>query len=186
MILFSVIRVGIILERLFSLCSNNWFNSLVNLLFPSVGNMSSFFFSCFLGLALLNLISLVCYSFPVTTTLSFNLSAAFILWFRRILILSIKTITTSRLLPSNSPWYLISFLRLVELVSIIVRPITLCFRLLANMSAGHIMLRLICKLPAGAWVLGTLFGLLELIVSVVQSFVFLILVSVYFEEVFNH
>lgn len=185
-IVITIIRVSVIIEGLFRLCSRSWFNSLVNLLFPSVSTISRFFLGCFLGLAFLNLIRLVCYSYPVTTTLSFNLTAAFLLWLRSIIILTIKIITISRLLPSNSPWYLISFLRLVELVRIVVRPVTLCFRLLANMSAGHIILSLICKLPMGTWILGVLFGVLELIVSVVQSFVFLILIRVYFEEVFRH
>jgi len=41
-------------------------------------------------------------------------------------------------------------------------------------------------MPFGLWALGALFGILELIVAVVQSFVFLILVGVYLEEAKTH
>jgi F-type H+-transporting ATPase subunit a len=89
-------------------------------------------------------------------------------------------------LPLNTPWYLIPFLRVVEMVRIRVRPVTLCFRLLANISAGHILLALVCKLSFGAWLLGVILSLLELVVAVVQSFVFVMLIRVYLQESFSH
>jgi len=129
---------------------------------------------------------MVTYSYPVTTTLGFNLRMALSFWLRRVLIQVISALRISSILPSNSPWYLVSFLSVVELISVAVRPVTLCFRLLANIRAGHILLTLICKMPLGLWLLGRLFGGLELIVAVVQSFVFLILVGVYLEEAMSH
>lgn len=90
------------------------------------------------------------------------------------------------MLPVNSPWYLIPFLGLVEVVSVVVRPVTLCFRLLANMRAGHILLTLICKMSYRLWLAGRLFGLLELVVSIVQAFVFTMLLIVYIEEALRH
>lgn len=148
--------------------------------------ISSLVFYLFSYLGILNLFSLMIFSYPVTTTLSFNLSMAFFLWITRILILSLKKSNIRSLVPSNSPWYLSPFLSLIELVRISVRPITLCFRLLANIRAGHILLSLICKIPYLLWLLGSLFGLLELMVSVVQSFVFLILIRVYLRESISH
>jgi F-type H+-transporting ATPase subunit a len=155
-------------------------------LFPSVIGFKIKFYSFFLFLRLLDLISLVTFSYPVTTTLAFNLRAALFIWLYRILFLRLKINWTGSLLPLNSPWYLISFLGLVELVRILVRPLTLCFRLLANISAGHILLSLACKLSSFFWVRGRILGLLELMVSVVQSFVFLILIRVYLEEGASH
>lgn len=155
-------------------------------LLPSLGVDINLFFSFFLVLRIFNLISLIVFSYPVTTTLSFNIRAALILWLMRILFLTQKINWVSSLLPSNSPWYLVPFLSLVEIIRIGVRPITLCFRLLANITAGHILLALICKLPYYSWLLGVLFGLLELLVSLVQAFVFLILVRVYLEESLRH
>jgi ATP synthase subunit 6 len=143
-------------------------------------------FSIFLILALLNLLSLVVFSYPVTTTLSFNLRLALILWLIRIIIFLFKVRPISMLLLPGTPWYLCRFLVLVELIRIRVRPITLTFRLLANIRAGHVLLSLICKLTYGTWVLGALFGLLELMVCLIQAFVFLILVNVYLAEGYTH
>lgn len=134
---------------------------------------------------LLNLISMVNFSYPLSTTLTFNLRLALMLWLARVAAYLLKPSTLATVIPKRSPWYLVPFLALVELVSIRVRPITLAFRLLANISAGHILLGLIAKLNL-AWVLGSLFGLLELIVCVIQAFVFVMLISVYFEESIRH
>lgn len=156
-------------------------------LFPSEKFNLIFFSYGFFFIRTLNLISLVNFSFPLTTVLSFNLRIAFSFWILRIVVLINKNYSLAPLLPSNSPWYLIIFLRIVELVRISVRPITLCFRLLANIRAGHILLTLICKLPHFSWLFrGVLFGLLELLVALVQSFVFFILIRVYIEESISH
>jgi len=186
MVIIRCIISIILILGAFLLIYKSIYIALSKLLFPSIGIYSRFFLSSFLGLALLNLISLVAYRYPVTTTLAFNLSAALSLWLASILLFIVKLSYISSLLPVNSPWYLVPFLSLVELIRLTVRPITLCFRLLANISAGHIILSLICKLPIGSWVLGVSFGLLELIVALVQAFVFLILVSVYMEETISH
>lgn len=155
-------------------------------LFPSVRVTSIYFFLSLLLLGLLNLISLCVFRYPVTTTLAFNLRIALTLWIATIILLVLKKNWTASFLPNNSPWYLIPFLGLVELVSITVRPITLCFRLLANIRAGHILLSLICKLPFFRWLRGMILGVLELMVAMVQSFVFLILIRVYLEERLSH
>ncbi len=186
MVRIRLIVSTILILGIFLLLDKNKYFDLSNLLFPSIGIHSSLFFGSFLSLALLNLISLVAYSYPVTTTLAFNLSAALSLWLASILLFVVKQSYISSLLPTNSPWYLVPFLSLVELIRFTVRPITLCFRLLANISAGHIMLSLMCKLPIGSWILGVSFGLLELMVSLVQAFVFLILITVYIEEALRH
>lgn len=155
-------------------------------LFPLRGIAVLIMVGGFLLLAGLNLISLICYSFPVTTTLRFNLRVALCLWLSSVLFIFLKVFTRGVILPANSPWYLAPFLSVVELISILVRPITLCFRLLANIRAGHVLLTLICKIGFGLWVLGVLFGVLELIVAFVQAFVFIMLTTVYLEEAFRH
>jgi len=121
----------------------------------------------------------------MTTTLGFNLRAALSCWLGGIFIQITKFKSPSSLLPINSPWYLVPFLCLVEFIRILVRPVTLCFRLLANITAGHVLISLICKIPS-VWVIGRLFGVLELIVAVVQGFVFSILIRVYLEEALRH
>jgi len=186
-LVITTVIIWMLIIILFKLIGVRDFKSFLNLLFPSAGSLSGLLLGSFIGLAFLNLLRLVCYSFPVTTTLSFNLAAALALWLASVIIFFVKPSSTSSLLPANTPWYLIPFLSLVEIIRIMVRPITLCFRLLANMRAGHIMLRLMCKMPiVGTLSVGVLFGILELIVSLVQAFVFFILITVYLDESLSH
>jgi len=186
-VIITIVIIWILVIIMFKLRTLKDLKNFLNLLFPSADSLSGLLLGCFTGLALLNLLRLVCYSFPVTTTLSFNLAAALSLWLARVIIFLVKPLSASSLLPANTPWYLIPFLSLVEIIRIIVRPITLCFRLLANISAGHIMLSLICKIPLiGTLSVGVLFGILEIIVSLVQAFVFFILITVYLEESLSH
>jgi len=165
--------------------NNLGLNKILSSLFPLDGATLKLFLSLFLVLSMLNVFSLVNYSYPVTTTLRFNLRLAFVIWLVRVFLYFIKIHRVATLLPENSPWYLVPFLRLVELISISVRPVTLAFRLLANISAGHVLLNLITKLDF-AWILGSSFGILELMVCIVQAFVLLILLSVYLEESVTH
>lgn len=182
MIIITRTIVYIIIIQFCILQSKDLISTISTKLFPSTLRALGLFVRCFIILTIFNLISLVCFSFPITTTLSFNMSAAILLWIVRILLFFNKKDPLASLLPSNSPWYLVPFLSLVELIRIVVRPITLCFRLLANIRAGHILLFLICKLPKYTLLLGRLFRVLELIVRIIQSFVFVILVRVYLEE----
>jgi len=156
-------------------------NTVVGLEFQSLLIVSSF-----LALAFINLLSLRCYRFPLTTSVGINLRVALFFWGSTLLMTSVKLSFVSVALPINTPRYLIPFLRVVELVRISVRPITLSFRLLANIRAGHILLTLVCKLRRFLWLSGIFLCLLELIVCLIQGFVFLILVNVYIRESFSH
>jgi F-type H+-transporting ATPase subunit a len=99
--------------------------------------------------------------------------------------------------PSGVPWAILPLLIPLEFLSnIIVRPVTLSLRLFANMFAGHLLLLLfatggeyllldatgsIVLKPAGvvAFILGILVGFLEVIVSILQAYVFTLLTAQY-------
>ncbi len=156
------------------------------LLFPL--EFSSFVFIFIFGLLLIfNFISLTLSRYTLTTTLSFNLFLGFTYWVARILLfIFFKPHSFSSLLPLGSPLLLRPFLCIIEFVSISARPITLCFRLLANMCAGHVILGLIFKANWGIWLLGLPLMALEVLVAFIQAFVFSILISVYFQEAVRH
>jgi len=154
----------------------------LSLVFPRDNSSLNLQFIIFFLICILNLFSIIIYSFPATTIILYNLYISLSAWLGSILILSIKSNNLKRLLPSRSPWYLIPFLSLVEAISNLVRPVTLSFRLIANISAGHILLTLILKLSWGVWLIRLRFSLLELIVCFVQAYVFTMLISVYFNE----
>ncbi len=83
------------------------------------------------------------------------------------------------------PLYVIFFLvGLLEIVSIIFRPVSLSFRLFGNIFGGENLLHsmsAICQ-----WILPVPFYFMELLVGFVQAFVFTLLVAVYVGLIFNH
>jgi F-type H+-transporting ATPase subunit a len=100
--------------------------------------------------------------------------------------------------PGVPPWILPLLVPLEFLSNLIIRPITLSLRLFANMFAGHLLLTLFATggayllfdatgsflvKPAGilSFVLGILVGFLELIVSVLQAYVFTLLTATYIQ-----
>jgi F-type H+-transporting ATPase subunit a len=99
-------------------------------------------------------------------------------------------------LPAGVPWYMWPIIIPLEFASnIIVRPVTLCLRLFANMFAGHLLVlvfvtggeylllhseSVINKVAGGASLIFSMaiFGL-EIFVQCLQAFIFTVLVAVY-------
>jgi len=96
----------------------------------------------------------------------------------------------SHLVPLGTPRVLIPFMVLIELVSSLMRPLTLSIRLAANIIAGHLLLVLASGPGASAGAAGLsviMTGLvalvgLELGVSFIQRYVFMSLSSLYVGE----
>nr|AJY78509.1 ATP synthase F0 subunit 6 [Cucullaea labiata] len=95
--------------------------------------------------------------------------------------------------PVGAPLVAVPFLVWVEVVSKVVRPITLSVRLLVNMVGGHLILSLcgvMVLLMMSASVVGWLFfcfflmfvSLFEMVVCFLQAYVFGLLVGLYAEE----
>lgn len=97
----------------------------------------------------------------------------------------------AHLVPLGTPYPLMPFMVIIELVRSVIRPGTLAVRLAANMVAGHLLLTLMGSLAprvGTAILLGILGGLILLItlecaVALIQSYVFRILITLYIEEV---
>lgn len=95
------------------------------------------------------------------------------------------------LIPVGTPLGLIRFIVLVEFISNLIRPIALTFRLTANIMAGHLLISIIgnCFVPIGLplLILGgavqSLLVCMELGVSLIQAYVFSVLLMLYMAEV---
>ena len=69
---------------------------------------------------------------------------------------------------------------LLEIISILFRPVSLSFRLYGNMFAGEKMLETMANLvPSLSWLLPIPFYFMELLVGVVQALVFMLLTAVF-------
>ena len=102
-------------------------------------------------------------------------------------------------MPQNTPIVLMPLIVLIELISFLSRPLTLSIRLFANMTAGHILLKVfagfVISLGAAGGALAAISVLpfamtvafygLELIVAVVQAYVFALLTCIYLNDSIN-
>jgi F-type H+-transporting ATPase subunit a len=68
---------------------------------------------------------------------------------------------------------------LLEVISILFRPISLSFRLYGNIFAGENMLETVAAIPAIGWLVQIPFYFLELLVGLVQALVFTLLTAVF-------
>jgi len=160
------------------------------------GNMQGnifLFLSLFIFILLSNTMGLVPYVFTATSHLVCTLSFAMPLWLGTIVwaVVNQYNIILAHLVPLGTPPALISPIVIIEIISSVIRPLTLAVRLAANMVAGHLLLSLMGSQLGGAGALGlmlVLVGLiiliiLEIAVACIQSYVFTILNSLYLNEV---
>lgn len=138
----------------------------------------------------LNLLSLMPYIFTPSRHLSINLSLSLRLWISFILygwLINTNKIFT-HLLPINTPRPLIIFIILIESIRNFIRPWTLAIRLSANILAGHLLLSLLGSTLENIpyiiilFFIQNLLIILEIAVSIIQSYVFSILSLLYFNE----
>jgi len=95
----------------------------------------------------------------------------------------------AHMLPYGSPTALILFLPLIEVFSQLIRPLTLIIRIRTNLSSGHIMLFIFSffslsstTLTVSISILLLLLLSLELIISILQGYIFASLCLLYINE----
>nr|AYC21400.1 ATP synthase F0 subunit 6 [Trichodectes canis] len=148
--------------------------------------------SMFMLILWVNFLGMLPFSFCSSSHMSFNLSLSIPLWLGGI-IWMIKTFRyywVSHFVPLGCPVVLAPFLVIVEVISAIIRPISLSIRLMSNMIAGHMILGLMWESMWGVNMVVLLLILLvtscflafELGVCVIQSYVFSTLMSLYWKE----
>ena len=168
---------------------------IANMLRENVGSEGRqyfpFIFTLFMFILFSNLIGLVPYSFTVTSHIIVTFALAMVVF------LGVTIIAVVRhglkfftfFVPPGLPMILAPLLVPIEVISYLARPITLSLRLFANMMAGHTML----KVFGGFVVALGLFGFapfvfiiaiyaLELIVAVLQAYVFTVLTCLYLND----
>ena len=149
--------------------------------------------SFFFFIAYSNFFGLYPYVFTGTRHLTISVRLILSLWVGYTLFYIIKSLNCflSHLVPSGAPFALMPFMVIIEVVRLFIRPLTLSVRLTANMIAGHMLITLVSSplvnIPILTFIpvfiaLLTLV-VLELAVSVIQSYVFRTLLSLYVIEI---
>ena len=157
-----------------------------------------FIYSLFFFILVANLVGNIPYSFTITTSVIVSIGLSFtILIGVTILGLSIHKIHFfSFFIPSGTPLALVPLLVLIELISYLARAFSLGIRLFANVVAGHTLLKILStflfKMFSGGLIIFILtllpFALflaitgLELAVSFIQAYVFVLLVCSYIKD----
>lgn len=154
-----------------------------------------FIFTLFMFILFGNLLGMLPYSFTFTSHIIVNAALAMFIF------LAVTVIGFARhgmhyfslLCPPGTPLPVAFILVPIELMSYFIRPVSLSLRLFANMLAGHVLLKVlagfIISLPVvfGIVPFAAVFGvtLLEIMVAVIQAYVFALLSCIYLNDAIN-
>nr|YP_010334338.1 ATP synthase F0 subunit 6 [Polypedates impresus]UNH90286.1 ATP synthase F0 subunit 6 [Polypedates impresus] len=143
----------------------------------------------------MNLMGLLPYTFTPTTQLPLNLGLAIPLWLATVLVGFRNQLSASlaHFLPEGTPTPLIPILIFIETISLLIRPIALGVRLMANLTAGHLLIQLIATatmfmisfstfISLLSFTVLLLLTILEIAVAMIQAYVFVLLFSLYLHE----
>nr|QLD96989.1 ATP synthase F0 subunit 6 [Amblyomma marmoreum] len=175
--------ISSLLKKLFQEVSNNFSNrKKKNLIF---------FLSIFILIMFSNFFGLFPYIFTPSSHLIFTMFYSFPFWISLVIFSFLNKFNKmmTHLVPLGSPILLSFFMVLIESVSNLIRPITLSVRLTANMISGHLLIHLLSSMMMEMSLFILMFFImillliLETAVALIQSFVFMTLISLYINEI---
>jgi F-type H+-transporting ATPase subunit a len=150
-----------------------------------------FIFSLFMFVLFGNLVGMVPYTFTFTSHIAVTFAMALVI-FAGVTLIAVARHGLhffSYFAPKGVPWIMLLLLVPIEVVSYLIRPMTLSIRLFANMMAGHTMLFIFAGFVSALGIFGVLplvfnmgFILLEFLVAVLQAYVFTILTCIYLHD----
>ena len=209
LVLFLVISLHIVANNNTKLVPSKWsialessFASVSSMVRDQIGSLNEiylpFIYSLFFFILIANLTGNVPYSYAITTSIIVTLSLSFtILIGVTILGLYIHNLKFfAFFIPNGCPLALVPLLVLIELLSYSARAFSLGIRLFANLCAGHTLLKILStflyQMFSSSLIVAVLtlipFTLfialigLELAVSFIQSYVFVILTCSYIRD----
>lgn len=161
-----------------------------------------FLFTLFMFVLAANLLGMLPYSFTSTSHIAVTATLAALVFLAVIVIGLAKHglhFFSLFWLKGSPTWMNIFLLVPIEIVSFLSRPLTLSIRLFANMTAGHVLLKVFAGFVISLGLAGGAFSALsvlplamnvalialELLVAVMQAYVFALLASIYLNDAIN-
>lgn len=154
-----------------------------------------FVFSLFIFILALNMLGMIPGTFTVTSHIVVTFALAALVF------LVVTAIGFARhglgylqlFVPHGVPLWLMPLIVPIEVISYLIRPVSLSVRLFANMMAGHTMLKVFAgfavSLPFVAKAAPVLFTVaftgLEFVVAFLQAFIFTVLTCIYLNDAVN-
>lgn len=170
---------------------------------PKGKNYVPLIFSIFVFVLALNLLGLLpwIHSFTPTSHVAVTLALAAIVFLVVMVVGFAKhgLHFFSLFWPKGMNFFLALVILPIEVLSFFVRPFTLAIRLFANMTAGHVLLQVFGSFVVALGSFGALpyvfgvvpltvtiaLGALELLIAVIQAYVFALLASIYLNDAIN-
>lgn len=153
-----------------------------------------FVFTLFIFVLILNLLGMIPYSFTVTShiVVTFALAALVFVVVTAIGFARHGAGFLKLFMPEGLPWPLIPIIVPIEIISFLIRPISLSVRLFANMMAGHTLLKVFAGFIVSLGVFGVVpliatvaFTGLEFLVAFLQAMIFSVLTCIYLNDAIN-
>jgi ATP synthase subunit 6 len=164
-----------------------------------LNNLYNIFFIVFFFILLSNILGLIPFSYTITSHLviTFSLSSSLFIGLNINGILKHGLHFFTLFVPKGVSGVLIPFLVVIELISYIARVFSLAIRLFANLMAGHALTTIVNSFiwllllysPLGFLNAFILFiavyaiGNLEAVIALLQAYVFIMLISLYYQDV---
>nr|YP_009048852.1 ATP synthase F0 subunit 6 [Paratrioza sinica]AID54951.1 ATP synthase F0 subunit 6 [Paratrioza sinica] len=148
--------------------------------------------SLFLLIMINNITSNFPYTFCSSAHLVFSLAISVPIWMSIILFywMSLTKTMLAHLVPTGTPSVLMPLMVMIELTSNLIRPMALAVRLTANLIAGHLLMALLgstFNINSKFWMIilsiQIVFMVFELMVALIQSYVFSVLITLYSSEI---
>ncbi len=151
-----------------------------------------FIFSLFAFLLLGNLIGMIPYAFTFTSHIIVTFGLAIVIFIAVTIIGFVRHGAgyLRMFFPRGAPWPTAFILIPIELISYCSRPFSLSIRLFANMTVGHIILKVMGGFVVALGLLGGIFPMaflggvtvLEFGIAVLQAYVFTVLTCIYLND----
>lgn len=137
------------------------------------------YYSLIIYLLYTNLSNLIPFIYYISsnTIFTLSLSLTIIIINTIFIIYNNNNILFMHFVPSNSPLILLTFNVIIEFTRYLIRIITLRIRLSINISLGHLITTIFSKITL-------IYLIYELIVILIQSYVFFILNIIYYNETY--
>lgn len=171
----------------------------VDILGPDGAKFFPYIFTLFMFLLFSNVLGLIPYSFTTTSHAAVTAALALGVFFLVIIlgVIRLGPKFFAMFWVTSAPLVLRPVLAVIEVISFFTRPVSHSIRLAGNMMAGHAVLKVFAGLTAmlvaaglGPLIvlpIGAMVGImaLELLVAVIQAYIFTILVCIYLTDALN-
>lgn len=157
-----------------------------------------FIWTLFIFIGMMNMYGIVPYTFTPTSHLAVTIGMSLSIFLGATILglINYRSNYFGMFMPSGAPMLTAPFLVIIEIISHVIKPVSLGVRLAANITAGHLLFTI---LSGFAWTMLTAGGLitlasifpivvvlaitvLEMAVALIQAYVFSLLTTIYISE----